>query len=64
MTIAANLGDALETSTIKRRKLIGLSLGIGLGAFGLGTLFVALGVTLYAAAGLATGGTMGLSLLA
>jgi ubiquinol-cytochrome c reductase iron-sulfur subunit len=37
-TIAANLGDALETSTIKRRKLIGLSLGIGLGAFGLGTL--------------------------
>ena len=37
-TIAANLADALETSTIKRRKLIGLSLGIGLGAFGLGTL--------------------------
>ncbi|MHA3021057.1 cytochrome bc1 complex Rieske iron-sulfur subunit [Mycobacterium sp. BMJ-28] len=37
-TIAANLGDALETSTIKRRKLVGLSLGIGLGAFGLGTL--------------------------
>ena len=37
-TIAANLTDALEESTLKRRKLIGLSLGIGLGAFGLGTL--------------------------
>jgi ubiquinol-cytochrome c reductase iron-sulfur subunit len=37
-TIAANLTDALESSTLKRRKLIGLSLGIGLGAFGLGTL--------------------------
>ena len=37
-TIAANLTDTLDTSTIKRRKLIGLSLGIGLGAFGLGTL--------------------------
>ena len=37
-TIAANLTDALEGSTFKRRKLIGLSLGIGLGAFGLGTL--------------------------
>jgi ubiquinol-cytochrome c reductase iron-sulfur subunit len=36
-TVAANLTDALETSTIKRRKLIGMSLGIGLGAFGLGT---------------------------
>jgi ubiquinol-cytochrome c reductase iron-sulfur subunit len=36
-TITANLTDALEGSTIKRRKLIGLSLGIGLGAFGLGT---------------------------
>jgi ubiquinol-cytochrome c reductase iron-sulfur subunit len=36
-TIAANLTDALEGSTIKRRKLIGLSLGVGLGAFGLGT---------------------------
>ena len=35
-TIAANLTDALESSTIKRRKLIGLSLGIGLGAFGAG----------------------------
>lgn len=37
-TVAANLTDALEASTIKRRKLVGLSLGIGLGAFGLGTL--------------------------
>jgi ubiquinol-cytochrome c reductase iron-sulfur subunit len=37
-TVAANLQDALESSTIKRRKMIGLSLGIGLGAFGLGTL--------------------------
>jgi ubiquinol-cytochrome c reductase iron-sulfur subunit len=37
-TVAANLTDALEGSTLKRRKLVGLSLGIGLGAFGLGTL--------------------------
>ncbi|MGE2688735.1 ubiquinol-cytochrome c reductase iron-sulfur subunit [Mycolicibacterium pulveris] len=37
-TVVANLGDALEGSTIKRRKLIGMSLGVGLGAFGLGTL--------------------------
>ncbi len=37
-TVAANLTDALEESTLKRRKLIGLSLGLGLGAFGLGTL--------------------------
>ena len=37
-TIAANLTDSLEGSTIKRRKLIGLSLGVGFGAFGLGTL--------------------------
>ena len=37
-TIVANLTDALEGSTIKRRKLIGLSMGIGMGAFGLGTL--------------------------
>jgi ubiquinol-cytochrome c reductase iron-sulfur subunit len=42
-TIAANLTDALEGSTIKRRKLIGLSLGIGLGAFGLGTLVAFVG---------------------
>ena len=42
-TIAANLGDALEGSTIKRRKLIGLSLGIGFGAFGVGTLVAFIG---------------------
>jgi ubiquinol-cytochrome c reductase iron-sulfur subunit len=42
-TIAANLTDALEGSTIKRRNLIGLSLGIGLGAFGLGTLIAFIG---------------------
>ncbi|HME78497.1 MAG TPA: ubiquinol-cytochrome c reductase iron-sulfur subunit [Mycobacterium sp.] len=37
-TVVANLTDALEGSTLRRRKLIGLSLGVGLGAFGLGTL--------------------------
>ena len=37
-TVVANLSDALESSTLKRRKLIGLSLGVGMGAFGLGTL--------------------------
>ena len=37
-TAAANLTDAFEGSTLRRRKLIGLSLGVGLGAFGLGTL--------------------------
>ncbi|MCV7066286.1 cytochrome bc1 complex Rieske iron-sulfur subunit [Mycolicibacterium houstonense] len=42
-TVAANLGDALEGSTFKRRKLIGLSLGIGLGAFGAGTLVAFIG---------------------
>ena len=42
-TIAANLTDALESSTLKRRKVIGLSLGIGLGAFGLGTLVAFMG---------------------
>jgi len=42
-TVAANLTDALEGSTIKRRKMIGLSLGIGLGAFGVGTLVAFIG---------------------
>ncbi|GAT16908.1 Rieske (2Fe-2S) domain-containing protein [Mycolicibacterium thermoresistibile] len=42
-TIVANLTDALEGSTIKRRKVIGLSLGLGLGAFGLGTLVAFVG---------------------
>lgn len=37
-TVVANLADAYEGSTVGRRKLIGASLGIGLGAFGLGTL--------------------------
>jgi ubiquinol-cytochrome c reductase iron-sulfur subunit len=37
-TVVANLTDAYEGSTIGRRKLVGLSLGMGLGAFGLGTL--------------------------
>lgn len=42
-TVAANLTDALEGSTIKRRKMIGLSMGIGLGAFGVGTLVAFIG---------------------
>jgi ubiquinol-cytochrome c reductase iron-sulfur subunit len=42
-TVVANLTDALEGSTIKRRKLVGLSLGIGLGAFGAGTLVAFIG---------------------
>lgn len=42
-TVAANLTDALEGSTLKRRKVIGLSLGIGLGAFGAGTLVAFIG---------------------
>jgi ubiquinol-cytochrome c reductase iron-sulfur subunit len=42
-TAAANLTDALEGSTIKRRKVIGMSLGIGIGAFGLGTLVAFVG---------------------
>ncbi|MGH3551560.1 MAG: cytochrome bc1 complex Rieske iron-sulfur subunit [Mycobacterium sp.] len=37
-TVVANLTDAFEGSTLRRRKLIGMSLGVGLGAFGLGTL--------------------------
>lgn len=37
-TIAANLTDALEGSTIKRRKVIGASLGLAFGAFGVGSL--------------------------
>ncbi len=42
-TVAANLTDALEGSTVKRRKMIGMSLGIGLGAFGVGTLVAFVG---------------------
>ncbi|HZU50184.1 MAG TPA: ubiquinol-cytochrome c reductase iron-sulfur subunit [Mycobacterium sp.] len=42
-TVVANLTDAFEGSTIRRRKLIGMSLGVGLGAFGLGTLVAFVG---------------------
>jgi ubiquinol-cytochrome c reductase iron-sulfur subunit len=42
-TVAANLTDALDGSTFKRRKVIGMSLGIGIGAFGLGTLVAFVG---------------------
>src|SRR6202008_5169196 len=42
-TVVANLGDAYQGSTIGRRKLIGLSLGMGLGTFGLGTLVAFVG---------------------
>ena len=42
-TVAANLGDALGGSTIKRRKMVGLSLGIAFGAFGAGTLVAFIG---------------------
>ena len=42
-TSAATLVDAFDSSTIKRRKMIGVAAGIGLGAFGLGTLVAALG---------------------
>ena len=42
-TVVANLADAYQASTIGRRKLIGLSLGVGLGAFGLGTLVAFIG---------------------
>jgi ubiquinol-cytochrome c reductase iron-sulfur subunit len=42
-TVAANLTDAVEGSTVGRRKVIGMSLGIGLGAFGVGTLVAFVG---------------------
>jgi ubiquinol-cytochrome c reductase iron-sulfur subunit len=42
-TVAANLTDAFEGSTMRRRKLIGMSLGAGFGAFGLGTLVAGVG---------------------
>jgi ubiquinol-cytochrome c reductase iron-sulfur subunit len=42
-TVAANLTDALEGSTVKRRKMIGISLGVGLGAFGAGTAVAFIG---------------------
>jgi ubiquinol-cytochrome c reductase iron-sulfur subunit len=37
-TVVANLSDAYQSSTVGRRKLIGLSFGMAMGAFGLGTL--------------------------
>ncbi len=42
-TSAATLVDAFDSSTIKRRKMLGMAAGIGLGAFGVGTLVAALG---------------------
>jgi ubiquinol-cytochrome c reductase iron-sulfur subunit len=42
-TSAATLVDAFDSSTIKRRKMIGMAAGIGLGAFGVGTLIAAVG---------------------
>jgi ubiquinol-cytochrome c reductase iron-sulfur subunit len=42
-TVVANLTDAYQGSTIGRRKVIGLSLGLGLGAFGLSTLVAFVG---------------------
>ncbi|MBV8929664.1 MAG: ubiquinol-cytochrome c reductase iron-sulfur subunit [Mycobacteriaceae bacterium] len=42
-TIVAELTDTLDKSTLPRRKLILASAGIGLGAFGLGTLVAAAG---------------------
>ena len=42
-TIVAELADTLDTSTLQRRRLIKMSLGIGLGAFGLGTLVAFVG---------------------
>lgn len=42
-TSAATLVDAFEGSTIGRRKLVGMAAGIGLGAFGVGTLVAGVG---------------------
>lgn len=42
-TVTANLTDALEGSHLRRRKLIGATLGLGLGAFGLSTLVAFIG---------------------
>ncbi|WP_194819383.1 ubiquinol-cytochrome c reductase iron-sulfur subunit [Nocardia sp. XZ_19_385] len=39
-TLAAQLGDALDTSTLARRKMITRTAGAGLGVFGLGALMV------------------------
>ncbi|MCW2654823.1 MAG: ubiquinol-cytochrome c reductase iron-sulfur subunit [Mycobacterium sp.] len=42
-TIVAELEDALDTSTLPRRRLVKLSLGVALGAFGVGTLVAFIG---------------------
>ncbi len=42
-TIVAELADTLDTSTLQRRRLIKMSLGISLGAFGLGTVVAFIG---------------------
>jgi len=42
-TIVAELTDTLDSSTLPRRKIIMASLGIGLGAFGVGTLVAFIG---------------------
>ena len=42
-TIVAELSETLDASTLPRRRLIKTSLGVGLGAFGLGTLVAFLG---------------------
>jgi ubiquinol-cytochrome c reductase iron-sulfur subunit len=42
-TAAATLVDAFDSSTIKRRKMIGMAAGIGVGAFGVGTLVAGIG---------------------
>lgn len=42
-TAAAHLTDAFEGSTLRRRKLIGMSLGLGMGTFGLGAAVAGIG---------------------
>ncbi|WP_174557452.1 cytochrome bc1 complex Rieske iron-sulfur subunit [Nocardia vaccinii] len=42
-TLGAQLGDALDTSTLGRRKLITRTAGLGLGVLGVGALFVFVG---------------------
>src|SRR4051812_46334126 len=42
-TIVAQLGDTLDKSTVGRRKLIKTSMGVALGAFGLGTAVAFIG---------------------
>ncbi|MBV8346283.1 MAG: Rieske 2Fe-2S domain-containing protein [Mycolicibacterium sp.] len=42
-TIVAELQDTYDTSTLPRRRLIKMSLGVALGAFGVGTLVASIG---------------------